>query len=118
MDSYTIYDALCNRATAAAAVISTDLPSSSSSPLHFVQQFSNAIVKSLDSAEIETFFDFLSHQNPSVVKDGDLSAKFMKMRQSFEEEELQLSGKESQELAQHSGPLGAEVHVIPCIGVM
>ena len=116
MDSHIIFDALCDRAAAAAAaaaaVASTDLPSSSSSPLHFVQQFSTATVESLDSAQIQAFFDFLSHQKPFVVKDEDLSPKFMRMRQSFEEEELQLSGKESQKLAQHSGPLGAGVGII------
>ncbi len=109
MDFHLIFDTFYNRATAAVAAISTDLPSSSSNPSHYIQQFSNAIIKSLDSAEIQAFFE---PSKSILVKDGDLSPKFMKMRQSFEEEELQLSGKGPQKLAQHSGLLGEEVGVI------
>ena len=110
MDSRTIFSALCDRATAAAAT--TELPFSSSSPLSFAQQFSDAITGSLNSVEIQAVFDFLSPQNPSMMKVGDLYPKFEKMRHDFEKEELQLSEKESQKLVQHSGPLDAGVGVV------
>jgi len=80
--------------------------------LHFAQQFSDAIVGSLNSAEIQAVFDFLSPQNLSMVKGGDLSPKYRKMRQGFEKEELQLSEKEPQKLVQHFGPLDAGVGVV------
>lgn len=110
MDSCTIFSALCDRATAAAATV--ELPSSSSSPLHFAQQFSDAIVGSLDSAKIQAVFDFLSPQNLSAMKDEGLSSKFEKMRQEFDREELQLSEREPQNLVRHSGPLDAGVGVV------
>jgi len=112
MDSRTIFSALCDRATAAAVAATIELPSSSSSPLHFAQRFSDAIVESLNSAEIQAVFDFLSPQNLSMVKGGDLSPKFKKMRQGFEKEELPLSEKEPLKLVQHSGPLDAGVGVV------
>lgn len=98
MDSRTIFSALCDRATAAAVAATIELPSSSSSPLDFGQQFSDAIVGSLNSAEIQAVFDFLSPQNLSMVKGGDLSSNFKKMRQSFEKEGLPLSEKQPQKL--------------------
>ena len=112
MDSRIIFSAFCDRATAAAAAATIELPSSSSSPLFFAQQFSDAIIESLNSAEIQAVFDFLSPQNLSMVKGGDLYPKFKKMRQEFEKEELQLSEQESQKLVQHSGPLDAGVGVV------
>lgn len=110
MGSRTIFSALCHRATAAAAMI--ELPSSSSSPLHFAQQLSDAIVGSLDSAEIQAILDFLSSQNLSALKGEGLSLKFEKMRQEFDKEELQLSERESRKLVRHSEPLNAEVDVV------
>ena len=95
--------------------MSTDPPlatSSSASPSEFIQQFPDAIVESLYSAEIEAFFNFLSNQNPFAVKVENLSSKFMEMRQLFEKEEQLLSGKEQQKLVQHSGPLDAGVGII------
>ncbi|KAL8654610.1 MAG: hypothetical protein Q9210_001394 [Variospora velana] len=112
MDPRTIFSALCDRATAAAAAATIELPFSPSSPSSFAQQFSDAITGSLNSVEIQAVFDFLSPQNLSMMKGGDLYTKFKKMRHDFEKEELQLSEKESQKLVQHSGPLDAGVGVI------
>lgn len=70
------------------------------------------IVGSLDSAEIQAVFDFLSPQNLSAMKDEGLSSKFEKMRQELDREELQLSEREPQKLVRHSGPLDAGVGVV------
>jgi len=51
-------------------------PFSSSSPLHFPRQASDAIVGFLDSAETQAVFNFLSPQDLSVTKGGPLSPKF------------------------------------------
>ena len=88
------------------------LPSSSSSPLRFAQQFSDAIVGSLDSVEIRAVLDFLSPQNLSAMRDEGLPLEFEKMRQEFDEEELKLSERVPQKLVRHSGPLDAGVGVV------
>lgn len=55
-----------------------ELPSSLSTLLHFVQQFPDVIVKSLDSAEIRDVLVSLSPRNLSAMKIERISSKFEK----------------------------------------